>query len=196
MPNFIKQSVISVCFVVAVSTLTGCALSPQIISLYTESPVSSTSDQLGRSALVRVRDLREETDKLGYRGGSKPEQAPILIQPSLQLALTEKMQNSLQQQGFGGTSPFDPVKVDLAIDEFNYQCNEGAWVSQCDLIIELSLTISNEGQVFSQPFKIKQTRSVAAAPRAGYNEEWINKALNKLWLHMMTQVRVMDALGI
>ena len=120
----------------------------------------------------------------------------MLTQPSLQLALTEKMQNSLQQQGFGGTSPFDPVKVDLAIDEFNYQCNEGAWVSQCELMIELNLTISKEGQIFSQPFKIKQQRSVAAAPRAGYNEEWINGALDKLWLHMMTQVRVTDALGI
>jgi uncharacterized lipoprotein len=88
------------------------------------------------------------------------------------------------------------VKVDLAIDEFTYQCNEGAWVSQCELMIELNLTITNEGQIFSQPFKIKQQRSVAAAPRVGYNEEWINGALDKLWLHMMTQVRVTDALGI
>jgi uncharacterized lipoprotein len=196
MPSFIKQGWLATGLVVAVITLSGCALSPQIINLQTQSPLIVDTEVLGRSALVRVRDLREETDKLGYRGGTTPLEAPLLTKPSLQLALTEKMQNSLQQLGFGGASPFDPVKVDLAIEEFIYQCNEGAWVSQCDLKIQLTMTIDNEERTFSQPFKIKQQRSVATAPRAGYNEEWINQALNKLWSHMLTQPQVIQALGM
>tara|TARA_B100000767_G_scaffold269754_1_gene292087 strand:- start:21 stop:611 length:591 start_codon:yes stop_codon:yes gene_type:complete len=196
MPSFIKQGWLATGLVVAVTTLSGCALSPQIINLQTQSPLIVDTEVLGRSALVRVRDLREETDKLGYRGGTTPLEAPLLTKPSLQLALTEKMQNSLQQLGFGGASPFDPVKVDLAVEEFIYQCNEGAWVSQCDLKIQLTMTIDNEERTFSQPFKIKQQRSVATAPRAGYNEEWINQALNKLWSHMLTQPQVIQALGM
>ena len=64
------------------------------------------------------------TDQLGTRGGTDSQNSPLLSKPNLQQALQTKMQNSLEQLGFGGASPFEPVKVDLAIEEFNYQCNE------------------------------------------------------------------------
>jgi len=131
---------------------TGCALSPQIISLQTSSPLEASATQLGRSALVRVRDLRENTEQLGSRGGSQPDNAPLLAKPSLQQALQAKMQNSLQQLGFGGISPFEPLKVDLAIEQFNYQCNEGFWVSQCELAMILKLSIDNDSEETSQPY--------------------------------------------
>ena len=196
MSKLMKNVFLTTGLAVAVSSLSGCALAPQIINLETESPLAASSYTLGRTALVRVRDLREEPDRLGYRGGSSPEQAPLLTKPTLQVALTEKMQTSLMQLGFGGSSPIEPVKVDLAVNEFVYQCNDGNWVSQCDLKVQLSLTVINEGTTFSQPFTIKQSRSVATAPRAGYNEEWVNGALDKLWSHMMTQDNVQKALGI
>lgn len=181
---------------IALSGITGCALSPQLITLQTESPLAVSTDSLGRTALVRVRDLRDDTDRLGSRGGSKPEQALLLSKPNLKDALTAKMQDTLQQMGFGGASPLEPVKVDLAVEDFNYQCNEGSWVSQCDLSIQFKLTVMKDGNTFAQPFKIKQQRSVATAPRVGYNEEWVNGALDKLWSHMMTQPKVIQALGV
>jgi len=175
---------------------TGCALSPQIISLQTSSPLEASATQLGRSALVRVRDLRENTEQLGSRGGSQPDNAPLLAKPSLQQALQAKMQNSLQQLGFGGSSPFEPLKVDLAIEQFNYQCNEGFWVSQCELAMILKLSIDNDSEETSQPYTLKEQRSVVTSPRVGYNEEWINQSIDKLWLHMMSQPQVKEALGL
>jgi len=175
---------------------TGCALSPQIISLQTSSPLEASATQLGRSALVRVRDLRENTEQLGSRGGSQPDNAPLLAKPSLQQALQAKMQNSLQQLGFGGISPFEPLKVDLAIEQFNYQCNEGFWVSQCELAMILKLSIDNDSEETSQPYTLKEQRSVVTSPRVGYNEEWINQSIDKLWLHMMSQPQVKEALGL
>jgi len=174
----------------------GCALSPQMINLQTSSPLAASSTQLGRSALVRVRDLREDTEQLGSRGGTQPDQAPLLAKPSLQQALQTKMQNSLQQLGFGGSSPFEPLKVDLAIETFAYQCNDGLWVSQCQLAMTLVLSIDNDSFATSQPFTLNEQRSVITSPRVGYNEEWINQSIDKLWLHMMSQPQVKKALGL
>lgn len=174
----------------------GCALSPQMINLQTSSPLDTSSTQLGRSALVRVRDLREDTEQLGTRGGTQPDQAPLLAKPSLQQALQTKMQNSLQQLGFGGSSPFEPLKVDLAIEAFDYQCNDGLWVSQCQLAMTLILSIDNDSFETSQPFTLNEQRSVITSPRVGYNEEWINQSIDKLWLHMMSQPQVSKALGL
>lgn len=180
----------------AILLTSGCALSPQMISLQTSSPLESSEAKLGRSALVRVRDLRADTEQLGFRGGYQPDAAPLLAKPSLQQALQTKMQNSLQQLGFGGNSPFEPLKVDLAIEEFDYQCNQGVWVSECQLAITLKLSIDNDSIESSQPFTLKEQRSVVAAPRAGYNEEWINQSIDKLWQHMMSQSQVLEALGL
>jgi uncharacterized lipoprotein len=175
---------------------TGCALSPQIINLQTNSPLEINSTQVGRSALVRVRDLRDETEQLGSRGGSQPDSAPLLSKPNLQKALQEKMQNSLQQLGFGGGSAVEPLKVDLAIEQFDYQCNEGMWVNECELSMTMRLSIDNETLNFSQPFTLNETRSVIAAPRSGYNQTWINQSIDKFWQHMMNQEKVKDSLGI
>ena len=196
MPYVLRSSFLTTSITSIFVALSGCTLAPQVINLEATSPLNANTYQLGRTALVRVRDLRDETDRLGYRGGAIPQDAPLLTKPTLQVALTEKMQASLMQLGFGGASPIEPVKVDLAVEEFLYQCNEGNWVNQCDLSIEFNLTVINEGKTFAQPFNIKQQRSVAAAPRAGYNEEWVNEALNQLWAHMMTQPKVQQALGI
>lgn len=175
---------------------TGCALSPQVINLETSSPLASSPIQVGRSALVRVRDLREDTEQLGLRGGSDPENSPLISKPNLQQALQVKMQNSLQQLGFGGDSPFEPLKVDLAIEEFDYQCNEGMWVNECQLAMTMRLSIDNDALKFSQPFTLSEERSVIAAPRSGYNQTWINESIDKFWQHMLNQPKVKESLGI
>jgi uncharacterized lipoprotein len=175
---------------------TGCALSPQVINLETSSPLASSPSQVGRSALVRVRDLREDTEQLGLRGGSDPESSPLISKPNLQQALQVKMQNSLQQLGFGGDSPFEPLKVDLAIEEFDYQCNEGMWVNECQLAMTMRLSIDNDALKFSQPFTLSEERSVIAAPRSGYNQTWINESIDKFWQHMLNQPKVKESLGI
>jgi uncharacterized lipoprotein len=175
---------------------TGCALSPQIINLQTSSPLDASTTQIGRSALVRVRDLRDETEQLGSRGGSQPESSPLISKPNLQQALQAKMQNSLQQLGFGGDSSVESLKVDLAIEQFDYQCNQGLWVNQCQLAIMMRLSIDNEIREFSQPFTLNEERSVIVAPRSGYNEAWINQSIDKFWQHMMNQPKVKESLGI
>lgn len=174
----------------------GCALSPQIIPLDTHSNLSITNTVSGRTALVRVQDKREFNDRLGHRGGAVPEQALLISQPSLQQALTDKMQASLQNFGFGGSSPLEPVKVEIVVNEFQYSCNEGDWVNACQLNIELRLNIDNAGNIFSQPFKLNEQRSVTIAPQTEYNALWINQSIDKLWQHMFTKPAVINALGI
>lgn len=175
---------------------TGCALSPQIIALDTQGDLQSSQYVSGRTALVRVLDQRSVTDNIGNRGGRTPESSPLIVQPSLQAALTQKMQSSLQSLGFGGASPIAPIKVEVVVNQFNYRCNEGNWVSECGIDIELTLNIDNEGKKFSQPFSLNENRSVAIAPQTEYNTLWINQSVDKLWQHIFTQPQVKFALGV
>lgn len=196
MLNKMKKTLIAFSIVPVIATMSGCALSPQIITLDSRNTLQVTETISGRTALVRVLDERAVTDSLGNRGGAEPEQALLIAQPTLKAALTEKMQASLQAFGFGGASPFQPVKVEMVVNQFNYQCNEGNWVSECQLDIELRLNIDNDGKVFSQPFKLNEERSVAIAPQAKYNSLWINESIDKLWQHIFSKPQVKSALGV
>ncbi|MBL4796694.1 MAG: hypothetical protein JKY50_04735 [Oleispira sp.] len=196
MLNNMKKTLLAVSITSALVITQGCALSPQVIPLDTRSNLHVMEPVSGRTALVRVQDQREFSDRLGNRGGAVPEEAPLIAQPTLQQALTEKMQASLQTFGFGGSSPMEPVKVEIIVNEFQYQCNEGDWVNQCQLDIELRLNIENSGKKFSQPFKLNEQRSVTIAPQTEYNTLWINQSIDKLWQHMFTKPQVMNALGI
>lgn len=196
MLNNMKKKFVALGVTSALAVMQGCALSPQVISLDTNSNLHVMEPVSGRTALVRVLDEREFSDRLGNRGGAVPEQALLIAQPSLQQALTDKMQASLETFGFGGSSPLPPVKVEMVVNEFQYLCNEGDWVNQCQLDIELRLNIDNAGKVFSQPFKLNEKRSVTIAPQTEYNTLWINQSIDKLWQHMFTKPQVMSALGI
>lgn len=196
MLNNMKKTLVALSITSAFVVMQGCALSPQVISLDTKSNLHVMEPISGRTALVRVLDEREISDRLGNRGGAVPEQALLIAQPALQQALTEKMQASLQDFGFGGNSPIAPVKVEIVVNEFEYLCNEGDWVNQCQLDIELRLNIDDAGKIFSQPFKLNESRSVTIAPQTEYNTLWINQSIDKLWQHMFTKPQVMSALGI
>ncbi|HCM06316.1 MAG TPA: hypothetical protein DIC30_09925 [Oceanospirillales bacterium] len=196
MLNNMKKALLALSILPAIAITSGCALSPQIITLDSSNTLQVTETISGRTALVRVLDERAETDSLGNRGGAAPEQALLIAQPTLKAALTEKMQGSMQAFGFGGASPLPPVKVEMVVNQFNYQCNEGNWVSDCKLDIELRLNIDNEGKVFSQPFRLNESRSVVVAPQAEYNSLWINESIDKLWQHIFTKPQVTSALGV
>lgn len=196
MLNNMKKTLLAVSITSALVITQGCALSPQVIPLDTSSNLHVMEPVSGRTALVRVRDQRELSDRLGNRGGAVPEEAPLIAQPSLQQALTEKMQSSLQTFGFGGSSPLEPVKVEIIVNEFQYECNEGDWVNQCQLDIELRLNIDNAGKLYGQSFKLNEQRSVTIAPQTEYNALWINQSIDKLWQHMFTKSQVITALGI
>lgn len=196
MLNNMKKTLLALSIVPMIAITSGCALSPQIITLDSNNTLQVTETITGRTALVRVVDERTKTDRLGHRGGAEPEQALLIAQPTLKVALTEKMQASMQAFGFGGASPLSPVKVEMVVNQFNYQCNEGNWVSDCQLDIELRLNIENDGKIFSQPFKLNESRSVAIAPQAEYNSLWINEGIDKLWQHIFSKPQVKSALGV
>lgn len=177
--------------VLMASVLSGCALAPQVISLDQTPNAKVSAITSGRTALIRVTDTRED-GRLGYRGGWSNEDSPLIAEPNLAGILTPRLHETFSQLGFGGASQELPVKFELKVDKFKYQCNEGLWVSHCELEIKF---IAELGNGFSKAFALNQNRSVVAAPRAKYNEEWINGALDELWGHMFSNEELLQAIS-
>ena len=177
-------------------TLSGCALSPQLIHLDStydhDTGIGAVSAP--RPALIRVNDQRNNR-YLGSRGGIEPDASPLIAEPDLNSVLTTKLTETFQALGYGeGES--SAIKVELIVDRLSLVCNEGWWVSQCNLDIAFTIAVADGPKAFQKPFSLSQQRSVLTAPRKGYNEAWINGSVDQLWKRIFADKAVQQALAI
>lgn len=181
----------------AVAFSSGCVMSSQTIQLNEQLSIMPASASVQRDALVRVVDQRTVSpDWLGHRGGRLPENSPLLSDQPLDQVLTIRLQNSLKQLGFGADSPLPPVRVQLTIDAFLYQCNEGLIVNECQLNMAFRIQVHDQDSQFSKPYLVSETRSLAASPIQSYNQTWVNETLDKVWQHMFNDGQLRAALGV
>lgn len=173
------------------SIISGCALAPQVISLTEQQSSHFSAITSSRTALIRVNDTRADKH-LGYRGGWDSKQSPLIAEPGLEQQLTKRLQTTFAELGFGGSSEQVPVKFELLVKTFDYQCNEGIWVSNCQLKMDF---VAKLGSGYSKAFGLNQHRSVVSSPRAEYNQEWINQALDEVWQHIFSNQALLDALA-
>ncbi|KZZ46383.1 hypothetical protein A3759_06725 [Thalassolituus sp. HI0120] len=181
----------------ALLSLSGCVLAPQTIELNENYQITAGTISPQRDALVRVVDQRlQQGKRIGHRGGRLPENSPLLVQQDLSDTLTRRLQGSLAQLGFGGSSPLQPIKVQLDINQFDFSCNEGVLVNQCGMEMELQLTVITEAEKFTKPFTVNESRRLAASPNAEYNQQWVNEVLDKLWNYMFSDAQLRSVLGV
>ena len=187
-------------FAVAATTgLTGCVLAPQTIQLNETSEVEAPRVAVQRGALIRVVDQREDTDEgnyLGNRGGRLAENSPLYVQEELSSVLTARLQDSMEQLGFGAASPDEPVKLELLVNRFRYSCNEGFLVTNCSISIRFNMTVIDGGRTFTKPYGLSETRRVAAAPVKDYNEKWVNDVVDRLWEYIFSDPELREYLGV
>lgn len=193
----IRKPALLLAALIATASLGGCVLSSQVITVSDSNNVTSAEQAAPRTALVRVEDKRSvAADLLGNRGGRDPRNSPLLASKPLAATLTRRLQATILQMGLGVASPYEPLKIQMDIETFEYQCNEGVLVNSCSLKIGLRMTVLDGGKSWSKPFMSEETRSVATAPAAVYNEEWVNEAMDRIWQRIFTDPGVRERLGI
>lgn len=193
-----RKTLLATLMGVAISSLlTGCILAPQTIALNEQYVASKGQATIQRDALVRVVDERAvAANVLGHRGGQAPEKSSLLADKPLNEALTTRMQTSLRALGFGADSPIEPLRVQLTVNEFAYQCNPGVVVNECALALQFTLTVLDGTTRFTKPYSAHETRSLAASPTADYNEKWVNELLDRVWDRMFNDAQLLDALKV
>lgn len=167
--------------------LQGCVLSPQTIQLNNSMTLEQRTLSEPQGALVRVLDQRGvDENVIGHRGGRLPENSPLLIQSGLKSILTRRLQDSLMKLGFGSSAEAsaDPIKVQLSVIEFAYQCNEGIVVNKCSISVNFNIQITRKTLVFNKPYNISEERNLVASPAKEYNQKWVNETLDRLWKYM------------
>lgn len=176
--------------------LGGCVLAPQTIQLNEHTEVAGKAVE-SRAAMVRVLDQRDvQKDFIGTRGGRSPKDSPVLSEQPLEEVLTKRLQSTLEQLGFGAENDADPLKVQLDVQNFKYQCNESLVANDCSIEMRFLITVINGNVTFKKPYGSSEMRSLAASPIEEYNQKWLNEVLDKVWQYMFSDPELKQVIGV
>ncbi len=165
-------------FLVTLSLLSACALSPQKVTLSPEVNVATAEYGQGRSINVMVEDNRD-TEIIGVRGGVYSDTSTITAGGDYKTELAHAMANGLTQWGFvshvGATS--DAIQFTLSVDEITYLPPERSVAGKSKVDVAVSIKVLKGMKQYSGRYSASGEQGHATTPSEEKNAEHINRII-------------------
>ena len=165
------------CFMLA---LTGCALSPQTVSISPVLVAGGHTPPAGKRLAVKVRDTRQNKI-IGYRGGVY-KTASITTTPDLTQSVYEKVAQFFRDSGYQVTSGNETPDISLEIDirDLNYQAQQKNILWNIKVYASINASVSADGREKNLQLDDSVTREFTHPPSTRQNELLINDVFSKL----------------
>ncbi len=175
------------------SALSGCALSPQQVSLMPSVTVDSQPYGAGRAATVSVLDDRND-EVLGTRGGVYGDTSLITMTKGMVEPVALASEKILSQLGFDVSRPGasnagfgtndvvdgeSPIKFTVVIANLNYSSPNKVFANSVNGEVELKLNVEKNGEEFNSRFKTKNSERFFSVPDDKVNMVLINKLFSE-----------------
>ncbi len=154
----------------------GCALSPQSVTLMPTAEISRAPYGKQRSAIVEVLDQRK-SEVLGTRGGIYKDSSEIKLTKEMLTPLVTSTENILGQLGFkvGRSGADTPAQFTVILSDLVYTSPNKIYANKVNGAIELKLNVVDGDRTFSSSFKTNSTESFALVPSEEKNSVMLNK---------------------
>lgn len=162
----------------AALSLTGCALSPQTITVTPALSVAAENVGKNRVIALHVLDEREST-AIGSRGGVYAKSSTISPANDVGVAVYDAMKRGIEAQGYQlGSANADAV-LHVAVKQLSYNVPQGAVATNADITVAIRITAERGDQQHGTDYRSTVNRKFPVAPTAAQNEEWINETLGE-----------------
>mgnify|MGYP005991286109 CR=1 FL=1 len=164
--------------VCAVLILSGCAISPQSLTV---APTLSFERLQGVTTPVEliIKDKRNNEKLLGYRNAKK--QGEISFTDSVAKSLGEKIQAGLVYQGVNmATGEESATRLEVQVYKLSYFTPDESWVSTIEMNAEILVAVDRGGASVKKRFKSNRKQDVVTAPNKEFNEKFMNTLLSEL----------------
>lgn len=182
--------------VLIASTLSACALSPQVIDVIPKPEV--TSRNIGNNAAVSIstNDQRARPE-FGTRGGVYGDTSLLRADNDMSGAITLALRQGLQQQGFNAYNPTaGAAELEVRIIEFSYVPEEGSVVNRVDVQTELQALARNDrGDEFRGVYRAGNAYEQPLTPSAKRNKMMLNEVLNRALAKLLADDQLLNFLS-
>lgn len=178
-----------------VSTLGGCTLSPQTVTITPRIDVQSHPIGRGRTLALEVVDQRP-TRHFGYRGGVY-ETAVISPQTDVAQTIRQAIAERLRASQFVVTTLQSdaPLSMRVGIQRIDYVATGEPMITEVRVRAAIRLTIRNQERVLTSQYQANSARRVLGPPSESANEAFINEVIAQALQRMFQDGAVIDLLA-
>lgn len=163
----------------AVLLLTGCALSPQALTI--DPLIVDAAPQARGAGLpldLRVVDARPAED-IGTRGGVYRDSSRIQPANDIADAIRSRMVEALKARGYAiGTEAADR-SVRLAVEQLTYDVPEGRVATAAEISVAIRASAEHGRERYETVYRSAMNRKFPVPPTAEQNAAWINEVLGE-----------------
>ena len=178
------------------STLSACALSPQMIDITPKPEVVTRNAGNNEAVSVTTVDQRSQPE-FGTRGGVYGETSLLRASNDMSGAITLAVRQGLQQQGFNAYNPAGgAAELEVQIVEFSYVPEEGSVVNRVEVKTELhAVARNNRGDEFRGVYRSGNTYEQPLTPSAKRNKMMLNEVLDRSLRQLLADDKLISFLS-
>ncbi|MCK0155235.1 YajG family lipoprotein [Alcanivorax sp. S6407] len=176
------------------AAFTGCALSPQSITVQPAAKVQTTNIGQNQPVMVLAVDSRDQL-AFGTRGGVYKETS--LVQPAndVKTAIEEAVRQGLQKQGFNAFNPgTDATSLEVRLEQLDYVPEQGSVVNSVTISLVLVGEASRPDVGYTGTYKSSIKHDLPITPSANRNQEMINEILSAAITRMLEDPKMQNFL--
>ena len=162
----------------AALALTGCALSPQTVTLAPTLVVAPESIGKGHTVKVLATDTRANA-VIGTRSGVYAKTSEIRSDNDVAEAVRKQVIAGLAAQGYTDAGDASETTIRLRLTELAYRVPEGAIATSADITVAIEATAERAGSKQTGTYRSEVHQRFPVAPSPEQNEAWLNEALNE-----------------
>ncbi len=179
--------------VVVAWLLTGCALSPQTVTLQPVLAIDESNVGQGRTVALDAVDHRADKG-LGTRGGIYRDSATISTVDDVAAALRRSMADALGAQGFRVLEAGAPADFGMTVglEGLSYRAYGDPVVHTVAIAAKVSNVITRADQRYAASAGVTDTRNVLRAPAPEDNEAYLDDTLAKALEKLLNDPRYLE----
>lgn len=179
--------------VVVAWLLTGCALSPQTVTLQPVLAIDESNVGQGRTVALDAVDHRADK-ALGTRGGIYRDSATISTVDDVAAALRRSMADALGAQGFRVLEAGAPADFGMTVglEGLSYRAYGDPVVRTVEIAAKVSNVITRADQRYAASAGVTDTRNVLRAPAPEDNEAYLDDTLAKALEKLLNDPRYLE----
>lgn len=178
----------------AVAVLAGCAVSPQQVPVEPQTGAEfPTAARNGIAVNLSVEDARE-TNVLGSLGGLYADSSTLSASNDLAADLRAVLADKLTRAGYQVTRENGDFRMDVAIDQLNYQREPGSVSSEIRVVADLGVRIEDDTVFLERNYRSGSNQTRITRPTPADNRMFLEEALNDSLSRMIRDERLHEFL--
>ena len=175
--------------------LSGCALSPQTVTIIPDIKVANANnDQQQKAIQIVVNDVRASR-VIGTRGGIYKDTSEITASGDITQPVRNSLTAAFRVLGYNVLNDGANVQITVDITDLKYSATGETTIRAVETSAAVKSTCRNGSYVVTNEYRITDNADVLKAPATGKNQDLINGTLSSTLQRLINDATILECIN-